>query len=75
MQYAVFGLGDRQYKYFCEEGVAVDRRFSELGATRVYGAGCGDAGGGQLEEQFDEWRNDLWPAVSRALHITLKLAT
>uniref|UniRef100_A0A0A9YGY8 NADPH--cytochrome P450 reductase n=1 Tax=Lygus hesperus TaxID=30085 RepID=A0A0A9YGY8_LYGHE len=48
LRYTVFGLGDKQYKYFCEEGIVVDRRLAQLGATRIYGAGCGDAGCGQL---------------------------
>lgn len=72
VKYCVFGLGDRQYKYFCEEAIAMDRRFDELGAERIYGLQCGDAGNGQLEEEFDEWRKDLWPAVGRALNITVK---
>ncbi|KAG5500449.1 hypothetical protein JKF63_03542 [Porcisia hertigi] len=72
VKYAVFGLGDRQYKYFCEEAIVMDRRFDELGAKRIFGLGCGDAGNGQLEEQFDEWCKDLWPAVGRALNTTLK---
>ncbi|ORC89793.1 putative p450 reductase [Trypanosoma theileri] len=72
VQYAVFGLGDRQYRYFCEEGVAVDRRLAALGARRVYGLGLGDAGS-ELEAAFDEWRRDLWPAVGRALDITLRV--
>ncbi|KPA85379.1 putative p450 reductase [Leptomonas pyrrhocoris] len=72
VKYTVFGLGDRQYKYFCEEGIVMDRRFDELGAKRIYGLSCGDSGGGQLEEQFDEWCKDLWPAVGRALNIKIK---
>lgn len=75
VKYTVFGLGDRQYKYFCEEGIAMDRRFEELGAKRVYGTGCGDAGSGNLEEQFDEWCTNLWQAVARELDITLKAHT
>lgn len=75
VKYTVFGLGDRQYKYFCEEGIVMDRRFDELGATRVYGLCCGDSGGGQMEEQFDEWCKDLWPAVGRALNIKIKQNT
>lgn len=75
VKYAVFGLGDRQYKYFCEEGIVMDRRFDELGAERIYGLHCGDSGNGQLEEEFDEWRKDLWPAVGKALGITIKANT
>ncbi|PWV05866.1 putative NADPH--cytochrome P450 reductase [Trypanosoma cruzi] len=71
VKYAVFGLGDRQYRYFCEEGIVVDRRMAELGAQRIYGLGCGNAGE-NIEEDFDEWHRDLWPAVSRVLGIELR---
>ncbi|RNF13403.1 cytochrome P450 reductase C [Trypanosoma conorhini] len=71
VNYAVFGLGDRQYRYFCEEGIAVDRRMAELGAQRIYGLGCGDAGQ-NIEEDFDAWRRDLWPAVGRTLGVELR---
>lgn len=75
VKYTIFGLGDRQYKYFCEEAVVMDRRFSELGAQRIYGVCLGNSGGGQLEEEFDEWRRDLWPALSRSLQLTLRAST
>lgn len=72
VKYTVFGLGDRQYKYFCEEGIVMDRRLEELGAKRVYGMCCGDCGSGSLEEQFDEWRTNLWTTIGRELDIVLK---
>lgn len=53
----------------------MDRRLDELGAERVYGLSCGDSGNGQLEEQFDEWCKDLWPALGRSLGITIKQHT
>lgn len=70
VKYAVFGLGDRQYKLFCQMGVAIDERMEELGAERVYGLGCGDASQ-NLEEAFDAWRQDLWPVVGEALGMTI----
>eukprot|EP00796_Vickermania_ingenoplastis_P008293 gene8293-5811_t len=75
VRYTVFGLGDKQYKYFCEEGIVMDRRFEELGAKRVYGMCCGDCGSGNLEEQFDEWCTNLWPALGRELDIPIKANT
>lgn len=73
--YTVFGLGDKQYKYFCEEGIVMDHRLEELGAKRIYGMACGDSGSGNLEEQFDEWCSNLWPAVGRELGIPIKANT
>ena len=74
LKFAVFGLGDKQYKFYCQMGVEVDKRMAALGATRVYGLGQGDAGR-TIEEDFEDWRKDLWPAVGHALGIPLKDTT
>jgi NADPH-ferrihemoprotein reductase len=70
VKYAVFGLGDRQYKFFSQMGVVLDTRFAELGAERIVGCGSGDAGQ-RMEEEFDAWRQDLWPCVGGALGVKL----
>lgn len=74
VKFAVFGLGDRQWKQFCQMGVNVDKKMAELGAERVYALGCGDCGS-NLEEAFDAWRKDLWPAVGASLKIQIKADT
>ena len=58
VKYAVFGLGDKQYKFFCHMGVEVDRRMAALGAQRIYGLGQGDAGK-SIEEDFEDWRKGV----------------
>lgn len=35
LQYAVLGLGDLSYEYFCEAAKYIDKRFSELGAKSL----------------------------------------
>ncbi len=36
LNYAVCALGDSSYEYFCQTGKDMDRRFQELGGTRLY---------------------------------------
>eukprot|EP01062_Namystynia_karyoxenos_P027987 TRINITY_DN212_c0_g3_i1.p1 TRINITY_DN212_c0_g3~~TRINITY_DN212_c0_g3_i1.p1 ORF type:complete len:664 (+),score=272.65 TRINITY_DN212_c0_g3_i1:99-2090(+) len=59
VRFAVFGLGDSQYKHFCQMGVDIDRRCAELGMQRLCDPGLGDSDK-NLEEDFDNWRADMW---------------
>jgi len=36
MHFAVLGLGDSGYEFFCQTGIDFDRRLEELGAMRLY---------------------------------------
>lgn len=62
MNYVVFGLGNKTYEHYNAMGVFVDKKLSELGATRIFELGLGDDDG-SLEEDFISWKEKFWPAV------------
>lgn len=62
LQYAVFGLGNRQYQYFNAMGKLTDARLEELGAKRFYTLGLGDDDA-DMEADWEQWRDGLWPAL------------
>eukprot|EP01032_Pedospumella_encystans_P018505 gene18505-21066_t len=67
LKYSVFGLGNKQYEHYNLMGKLTNSSLEELGATRMfeYGEGDDDA---TLEEDFDAWRAQLWPALTAAFH-------
>lgn len=52
VRYAVLGLGDSTYEFFCQAAKGLDRRFEELGATRVHDRIDCDV---DYETTADEW--------------------
>lgn len=67
LKYCVFGLGNKQYEHYNLMGKSTNTCLEALGATRMfkYGEGDDDA---TLEEDFDNWRSQLWPALTAAFH-------
>eukprot|EP01006_Ploeotia_vitrea_P060226 TRINITY_DN75529_c0_g1_i1.p1 TRINITY_DN75529_c0_g1~~TRINITY_DN75529_c0_g1_i1.p1 ORF type:complete len:640 (+),score=102.17 TRINITY_DN75529_c0_g1_i1:41-1960(+) len=63
-KYAVFGLGDTQYKHFNEIGKITDEKMEQLGAVRMFERGVGDADK-TLEEDFEEWSGEIWPHLAQ----------
>ncbi|XP_010006622.1 PREDICTED: methionine synthase reductase [Chaetura pelagica] len=65
LQYALLGLGDSEYTFFCNGGKTVDRLLQELGAQHFYDTGLADDCVG-LEIVVDPWIDGLWLALKEA---------
>lgn len=71
MKFAVFGLGNSQYKeHFNEVGKQVDTWLQELHAARFIKLGVGDedtaaSKHGSIEADFQSWRSQLWLRVDK----------
>ncbi len=56
LSYAVFGLGDSSYDLFCQTGIDFDKRFEELGATRLLPRVDSDV---EFEDDATQWTTEL----------------
>jgi pyruvate dehydrogenase (NADP+) len=63
-QFAVFGLGDSSYYFFCEAAKKIETRMMELGATPLLALGTGDDSAEEgLEQGLHDWLDTVWPAL------------
>lgn len=71
--FTVFGLGNRQYEHYNKMGKLTNELLEKHGGRRVYVYGEGDDDG-TLEEDFDKWREGLWPVMVAVFHPEAALA-
>lgn len=65
LDFAVFGLGNRQYEHFNAMGKLVDEGLEKGGANRLLKLGLGDDDN-DLEGDFETWKDSkLWPALKK----------
>lgn len=71
VSYAVFGLGDSSYKYYCRAGTATSTCLRKGGGKELFGLRLGDARGEAVEDAFDEWQEGVFAALQTQCHLTL----
>ncbi len=62
-KFAVLGLGDTSYEFFCQTGKDFDKRLEELGAERIVPRADCDV---DFEEQAGEWIGQVLSALGEA---------
>jgi len=62
VEFAVFGLGNRQYEHFCAVGRRITQRMRDLGGVELLEHGEGDDDG-SLEDDYAAWKEIFWEAV------------
>lgn len=68
VEFAVFGLGNKQYDHYNAMGKFVDGALPALGARRLVALGLGNDDD-DVEADFDAWKDGkLWPALERHFH-------
>lgn len=62
--FAVFGLGDSSYEFFCQAGKDFDQRLADLGAERLLARGDADV---DYQATADAWRQQLVETLKQRL--------
>jgi len=74
VDYAVFGLGNKQYEHYNNMSRFMDAALGKCGATRVADLGLGDDDD-DLEGDFENWKDNVfWPMLTAKYMKDAKLA-
>lgn len=60
LNYVIFGLGNSTYEFFNQVGRQLEKSLQDLGAHRIGPYGEGDDGNGTMEEDYLEWKDEMF---------------
>lgn len=63
MRFTVFGLGDTSYEQYNAIGKYINEVMEEFGGERIYKYGEGNAEGNLTEDDFNDWKANLWEEI------------
>jgi len=70
LEYAVFGLGNRQYEHYNAMGKFFDSSLHQIGGKRIMDVGLGDDDE-DLEGDFEQWKDtQLWPTLTKRYQVS-----
>ncbi|GET92771.1 cytochrome p450 reductase, putative [Leishmania tarentolae] len=75
IHYAVFGLGDSSYKYYCRCATDTNSLLKKGGGINVHRVGFGDARYGMQEDVFDEWQEKVMLALEEKCGLEMTTGT
>lgn len=61
LKYVIFGLGNSTYEHYNYVGRELDKKLQALGAHRIGSYGEGDDGAGSMEDDYLNWKEELFP--------------
>ena len=67
IKYAVLGLGDTNYPKFCNMGIEIDKRITELSGNRIHKLVCTDAATDEVET-IETWIDNIVALVKDYKH-------
>lgn len=68
MAFSVFGLGNMEYRYYNKCGLDLDKHLHGLGGSRIMEVGLGDDSNGNLEDDFELWKDKMVRALMLKYH-------
>ena len=68
LKYCIYGLGDETYRHFNKFAQEVDEELQFRQATRILETKLGSNHDNMIEDDFNEWKENIWSKIQPYLH-------